>query len=199
MKKLLWVLALLVGMPLGNAQVKTKPLEYHLYGGLNALYITEKTPIYEVHYGLGWLVGANVRYGKRAFVQAGLELAKQQITMAARSAESTVVSNAKLGLRTIQVPLMAGLKLATSSNDFFDVYVAVGGKLAFVNPDDNPFALKSKNFSQPLVTPTFTLGIEVWKITAGLNYQYGGLTPVFNNYAQGAQLHTATLSIGGRF
>lgn len=195
----MWVLILLVALPSANAQVKTKPLEYHLYGGLNALYITEEAPIYEMHYGLGWLVGANVRYGKRAFVQTGLELANQQVTMAARSAESTVVSNAKLGLRSIQVPLMAGLKLLKSNNDFFDVYVAVGGKLTFINPNNNSFALQAKNFSQPLVTPTFTFGVEVWRVTAGLNYQYGGLSPVFRNYAQDAQMHTATISIGGRF
>lgn len=198
MKTIIWVVTLAIGVSLAEAQTK-KPLEYHVYGGANALYITDQAPIYEVHYGLGWLVGGGVRYGKRAFVQTGLEVAGQQVTMAARSAESTIVSNAKLTLRTVQVPVMAGFKLVKAKNDFWDLNLAVGAKIGVISPQENPFNLKASNFEKPILTPTFSMGLDVWKITAGLNYQYGGLTPIFKNYASGVELHTATMVLGVRF
>ncbi|MFN8354569.1 MAG: outer membrane beta-barrel protein [Spirosomataceae bacterium] len=199
MKKLMicWALVALL-LPQANAQSKPKPVEFLAYGGVNALFIKDKLPIYETHYGLGWLVGGGIRFGKRAFVQTGIELANQNLTMAARSAENTVVSNAKLTLRTVQIPLMAGIKLVNVKNNFADFHVAVGAKVGFVNPQDNPFNLKAANFSTPLITPSISFGIEVWKITLGLNGQYGGLTPVFKNYAEGVSLYTGTLSVGCR-
>lgn len=199
MRKLMICWALMAFLvPQTKAQSKTKPLEFLAYGGVNALFITDKLPIYETHYGLGWLVGGGVRFGKRAFVQTGIELANQNLTMAARSAENTVVSNAKLTLQTVQIPLMAGLKIVKVKNDFADFHVAVGAKLGFVNPKDNPFNLKAANFEKPLIMPSLSFGIEVWKLTVGLNAQYGGLTPVFKNYADGVSLYTGTISVGCR-
>lgn len=196
MKKLMWLLICITSVSSVRAQLSNQKLTYLVYGGINGLYITNELPIYETHYGKGWTVGGAVRFGKRVFVQTGIEVANQQITMAARGTENTVVNNAPLTLQTFQVPVLLGIKLIKIKGDFANIRLMLGGKIGIVNPKANVFQLTSQHFEKPLLMPSAGFGLDVWRVAVDLNYQYGGLTPVFKNYAKDAQWHGVTISAG---
>ncbi len=196
MKKLIWLLICITSVSIALAQPSNQKLTYLVYGGINGLYITNELPIYDTQYGIGWTVGGAVRFGKRIFIQTGIEVANQQITMAARGAENTVVNNAPLTLQTVQVPVLLGIKLVKIKGDFANIRLMLGGKAGFVNPKTNVFQLTSQHFEKPLLMPSAGFGLDVWRVAVDLNYQYGGLTPVFKNYAKDAQWHGVTISAG---
>jgi hypothetical protein len=118
MKKILFTLAAATSVVAASAQFQINP-----QAGITFQNLTQPGAGQEFKAALGWTLGADVRFGDRAFLQPGAFLSRNTTTL---SFKDTLVSTGDLDLKTTNLRLRAlvGYKIIDSYQ--FDLRVMLG-------------------------------------------------------------------------
>ncbi|MCS6981680.1 MAG: PorT family protein [Flavobacteriales bacterium] len=140
----------------------------------------------------GWMVGALVRFGGRAFAEASpqfitvSEMTEGMEKLRPLAPGESPSLRGKLSVRYLQMPVMACFKVYQQED--LNVHVGMGGTFAFLTGlRQNPFLLQREDFHTTDVAVTGKAGVDFNRFIVDFQYAYG-LNPRLRHTASRMQV-----------
>lgn len=140
----------------------------------------------------GWMAGALVRFGGRAFAEASPQfLTVSEMTEGMEKLRPLAPGESpslrgRLSVRYLQMPVIAGFKVYQQED--LNVHVGMGGTFAFLTGlRQNPFHLQREDFHTTDVAVTGKAGVDFNRFVVDFQYAYG-LNPRLRHTASRMQV-----------
>lgn len=170
-------------------------LNFGARAGLTAFKLTEKEAFQDSDIGLGLLLGGCLRYGDHLFIQPEVNWTRKVTEVTTTEVVFDESATDKLGFYTLQVPVMVGYKLFSSTDGTSSVRLMAGPSFDFLlQMSDNDLKLSRGDFSTANIGIDAGLGLDLWFLTVDLRYGFG-LTQ-FLDVDNDLRSRTVTLSAG---
>lgn len=192
MKKIIFMLLAIATNLVVSAQ------QPRIYLGLNVSNASEGLPGIATKPDVGFQAGADVQFGKAAYIQTGLQY---NVTHIALSHDALPDKQSNLWVSGVKVPVMAGLRLPVLPSANLRLYTGPSfmavTSVQHKNMNDANYRLTDKNYHDIEWAWHLGCGWDVKRIFIDLGFQKG-LTYIFTggSKARGNQLY---LNVGYRF
>jgi len=177
MKKLIYLLALM--LPLCSSAGLIKDPWFILNPEAGAGISVYRKVQYETQ--MGPFAGANLRFGKRVWVQAGANFMQHKLS--AKLDTSVLQTGLQdLGVYYLNVPAVLGVSIINNKLFKYRIYAGYVYSLYLGASLENARTVTTDDFQKTVSSGRFGMGFDVWRFTLNANIDYG-----FTDVVKGAQ------------